>query len=210
MSGLGCSNWYNTDSELCSSVCFGSKCIIASAAVHNPRLCVCTPVLIYYILTLLRQHTLTMPLLGSGTDSLVVGDWHGWQCHFGCWKLTQMTVPQGLLGTDSGDSATLALGDWRWWQCQWHMGLTLGTVPLGLTLAGMGNVRKNANLCGSEIDFQWRKTIVHGENKLVLQRGKKGERSTSFSFTLNTCETYGAQSHLAIAHLGHVIVNTVT
>ena len=56
------------------------------------------------------------------------------------------------------------------------MGLTLGTVPLGLTLAGMGNVCENANFHGIEIDFRWRKTIVHGEKKSVVQKQNKNKK----------------------------------
>lgn len=46
-----------------------------------------------------------------------------------------------------------------------------------------------------------------GEKKLAVQKEKK-KGSNSFSSAPNTCETYGAHSHAAVARLGHVIVNS--
>ena len=73
--------------------------------------------------------------------------------------------------------------------------------------SGIGAVHKNTNFHGSETDFAWRKNCR--EKKLMVQKEKK-KGSNSFSSAPNTCETYGAHSHAAIARLGHVIVNTVT
>ena len=61
-----------------------------------------------------------------------------------------------------------------------------------------------------KLTFSGEKQLSMGKRKWCYKGGKKGEGSTDFSFTLNTCKTYGVQSHPAIAHLGHVIVNTVT
>ena len=75
----------------------------------------------------------------------------------------------------------------------------------------MGIVHKNTDYCGSETDFPRRNFYVYGEKKSAVQKRKKKKKgSTSFSSALNTRETYGACSHVAVAHLGRIIVNTVT
>ena len=59
------------------------------------------------------------------------------------------------------------------------------------------------------------KLTFRGENNFwwgneIGSTKEKEKASTSFSSARNTRETYGARSHAAIAHLGHVIMNTVT
>ena len=72
---------------------------------------------------------------------------------------------------------------------------------------GMGIICKNANFHSNETDFLERKMLSTGKINLWY-KNKKG--STGFGSTLNTQETYRACSHVAIAHLGHVIFLAVT
>ena len=70
-------------------------------------------------------------------------------------------------------------------------------------ISGIGIGCENANFHSNETDFPRRK-------KLAVQKKRKKRESTSFSSAPNTLETYKAHSHVAIACLGCVIVNTVT
>ena len=62
---------------------------------------------------------------------------------------------------------------------------------------------------GSETDFSQVKKIVHRGKEIAVQKKLRKGR-TGFTSAHNTRETYGARSHAAIAHLGRIIMNTVT
>ena len=62
---------------------------------------------------------------------------------------------------------------------------------------------------GSETDFSQGKKIVRRGKEIAVQKKLRKGR-TGFTSAHNTRETYGARSHAAIAHLGRIIMNTVT
>ena len=94
--------------------------------------------------------------------------------------------------------------------CFWSVhALSSPKTGISHTITGTGIVRKNANFHGSETDFPQREKLSAG--KINQWYKKKGEKKKEvLVFAPNTCETYRARSHAAIACLGHVIANTVT
>ena len=67
----------------------------------------------------------------------------------------------------------------------------------------MAIVCKKANFHSNETDFLERKKLSMGKINLWYKKKRKKKGSTGFGSTLNTRETYGACSHVAI--VGHVI-----
>ena len=57
-----------------------------------------------------------------------------------------------------------------------------------------------------KLTFRGEKNVSMGKRNWLYKKRKKGSTGS----TLNTLETYEAHLHAAIAHLGHIIVNTVT
>ena len=138
----------------------------------------------------------------SGGESLrsELVHWLGWRTMWtpNGWKLVTSiwTVQQGFL------HHTPSLGLQR--PSSNHC-LQLVTLQV-LQKLGMGIVHENVNFRGSETDFLPPPKMSGGKTAVT----KKEEGRTGFSSAPNTGEMYGVHSHVAIAHLGRVIANTVT